>query len=62
MYISPGAIIIANVRIGDAVAIGGNAVVTKNFSNRAVVVGVPAKKVSYKGSNGYVDIADYDRN
>jgi serine O-acetyltransferase len=53
-YIGPGAKIIGNIKIGDNVAIGANAVVTKSIPDNAVVVGVPAKIISYNGSSGYI--------
>ncbi len=36
-------------------AIGANAVVTKDLPDNAVAVGVPAKVVSDKGSEGYIN-------
>ena len=59
VYIGPGAKIVGNVKIGDNVAIGANCVVTKDIPNNAVVVGIPGKVISYKGSLGYVDNTDY---
>lgn len=55
VYIGPGAKIIGNVNIGNDVAIGANAVVTKDLPPFAVAVGVPAKIISLKGSEGYVN-------
>ncbi len=55
VYIAPGAKIIGNIKIGDNVAIGANAVVTNDIPDNAVVVGVPAKVISYKGSTGYIN-------
>lgn len=45
-----GAKIIGNVHIGNDVVVGANAVVTKNIPDNAVVAGVPAKIISYKGA------------
>jgi serine O-acetyltransferase len=59
VYIAPGAQIIGNVTIGNNVAIGSNCVVTKDVPDNAVVVGVPGKVISYKGSTGYVNWTDY---
>ncbi len=53
-YIGPGAKIIGNITIGNNVAIGANAVVTNDVENNAVVVGIPAKTISYSGSEGYI--------
>ena len=55
VFIASGARIIGDVEIGDQVAIGANAVVTKSFpENHITVAGVPAKIVSYNGSDGFL--------
>ncbi len=54
VYIGPNAIVIGGIHIGDDVAIGAGAVVTKSLPPRAVVVGNPAKIISYRGSFDYV--------
>lgn len=46
-----GTKIIGNVVIGDNVVVGANAVVTKDVPANAVVVGVPAKVISYNGAS-----------
>lgn len=61
VYIGPGAKIIGKVNVGNKVAIGANAVVTKDIPDNAVVVGVPAKVISYNGSKGYIENTDYDK-
>ncbi len=53
-YIGPGAKIIGNIKLGNNVAIGANAVVTKDVEDYAVVVGIPGKVISHHGSVGYV--------
>ena len=55
VYVGPGANIIGNVTIGNDAAIGANAVVTKDLPPFAVAVGVPAKIISYDGSEQYVN-------
>jgi serine O-acetyltransferase len=60
VYIGPGAKIVGAVKIGNHVAIGANCVVTKDLPDYAVVVGVPARIISYDGSAGYVNRTDYD--
>ena len=60
VYIGPGAKIIGNVKIGNHAAIGANCVVTKDVPDHAVVVGVPGRIVSYRGSEGYVNLTDYE--
>jgi serine O-acetyltransferase len=54
VYIGPGARIFGPITIGNDVAIGANAVVTKDLPDNAVAVGVPAKIISYKGSNDFI--------
>lgn len=55
VYIGPGAKILGNIRIGNHVAIGANAVVINDVPDYAVVVGIPARIVSNEGSDGYVN-------
>ena len=51
VYIAPGVKILPNVEIADNIRIGANAVVTKSFTTPGITVaGVPAVKVSDKGS------------
>lgn len=50
VYIGPGAILIGDVEVGDDALIGAGAVVVRSVPPRAVVVGNPARVVSYKGS------------
>ena len=51
VYIGPGAKIFGKIKIGNNVAIGANAVVNKSFENDNITIaGVPAKKISDKGS------------
>jgi len=59
VYIGPGAVIAGSVRIGNNVAIGANCVVTTDIPDDAVVVGIPGKVISRKGSAGYVNRTDY---
>ena len=54
VYIGPGAVIIGNISIGNNVAIGANSVVTKDVPDNAVVAGIPARIINYKGSEGYI--------
>lgn len=58
VYIGPGAKLFGDITIADNVAIGANAVVNKDILEEHVTVaGVPAKKISDKGSDGLVIIA-----
>jgi serine O-acetyltransferase len=51
VFIGPGAQIFGSITIGDDIAIGANAVVTKSFPEGGIsIAGVPAKKISDKGS------------
>lgn len=59
VYIGPGAKIVGAVKIGNNVAIGANCVVTKDMPDNAVVVGVPGKVISLKGSSGYIGNTNY---
>ena len=54
VYIGPGAKIIGRINVGTNVAIGANAVVTKDVPDNAVVVGVPARVISMKGAREYI--------
>jgi serine O-acetyltransferase len=55
VYIGPGAKIFGKVVIGNDVAIGANAVVTKDLPDNAVAVGVPARIISYGSSRDFVN-------
>lgn len=54
VYIGPGAKIFGKIRVGSDVAIGANAVVTKDVPDHVTVAGVPAKIISNKGSEGLI--------
>ncbi len=54
VFIAPGAKLFGPIVIGDDVAIGANAVVTKSLPDRAVAVGIPAEIMSYEGSFEFV--------
>lgn len=62
VFVGPGAKLFGSIRVGDDVAIGANAVVTKSLPDRAVAVGIPAKVASYQGSFEFViyDEMDHD--
>jgi serine O-acetyltransferase len=55
VYIGPGAVVIGAVTIGHEAAIGANAVVTHDVPSHAVAAGVPARILSMRGSDGYVN-------
>lgn len=53
VYIGPGAKIFGAISIADGIAIGANSVVNKSFIEENITIaGVPAKKISNKGSKG----------
>lgn len=59
IFVAPGAKVIGGIRIGNNVAIGANAVVTTDIPDNAVVVGIPGRVVSSRGSEGYIQNTDY---
>lgn len=55
VYIGPGAKLFGPIVIGNDIAIGANSVVTKSFEeNHITIVGAPARKISDKGSEGFM--------
>lgn len=55
VYIGPGAKIFGDIVIADGIAIGANAVVNNDFIEPNITIaGIPAKKISNKGSDGYL--------
>jgi len=55
VYIAPGAKIFGKIKIGNNVAIGANAVVTKDLPDNAIAVGVPAKIINYNSSKDFIE-------
>ena len=58
VYIGPGAKIFGKISIGNNVAIGANAVVSKSIPDNAVVVGNPGRIVGYEGSGSLIELQD----
>ena len=54
VYIAPGAKLFGKIEVANYVAIGANAVVTKDIPEKAVAVGIPAKVISYEGSADFI--------
>ncbi|AKB56359.1 MULTISPECIES: serine O-acetyltransferase [Methanosarcina] len=55
VYIGPGAKIFGNIVIADDIAIGANSVVNKSFYEKGIsIAGIPAEKISTKGSDGII--------
>lgn len=50
VFIGPGAKLIGGITIGQNSIIGANCVVTENFPENSVIVGMVGKAVSYKGN------------
>lgn len=55
VYVGPGAKIIGKIKVGNYVAIGANAVVTKDIPDHAVVAGIPAEIISYNSSSDFIE-------
>ncbi len=54
VFVAPGAKVIGKIYVGKDAVVGTNAVVTKSVPDRAVMGGVPAQILSYKGSFDFV--------
>lgn len=54
VYMGPGAKIFGGIIIGNDVAIGANAVVTKDLPDNSVAVGIPAEVINYKSSRDFI--------
>ncbi len=54
VYVAPGAKVIGPIHLASGTVVGANAVVTKDTEPDAVVGGVPAKVISYKGSAEFI--------
>lgn len=50
VWIGPHAVVTGGVRVGDEAVVGANTLVVADVPPRAVVVGVPARVISYSGS------------
>ena len=63
VFIASGARLIGNIRIGNNVAIGANAVVTKTcIDDHVTLAGVPAKIISHHGSEKFIREALKNKN
>lgn len=54
VFLANSAKITGGISIGDDAVVGISTVVTKDVPEKAVVVGVPAKVISFEGSSAYV--------
>lgn len=60
VYIGPGAKLFGEITIADGIAIGANSVVNKSFTTPNITIaGVPAQKISDKGSHGLIISPEY---
>ena len=60
VFIGPGGKLFGNIRVGNNAAIGVNCVVMADVPDNAVVVGIPGRVISYKGSEGYINKTDWN--
>ncbi len=51
VYFGAGCCVLGGISIGNNVVVGANAVVTKDVPDNAVVVGIPAKVISFNSSD-----------
>ena len=62
VYIGPGAKLFGKITIADGIAIGANSVVNKSFTTPNITIaGVPAKKISDKGSHGLIISPEFNK-
>ncbi len=61
VYIAAGAKLFGQIVVGNDVAIGANAVVTRSIPDRSVAVGIPAEVISDQGSFDFVFYDDMER-
>ncbi|MCP4261198.1 MAG: serine acetyltransferase [Planctomycetes bacterium] len=60
VFVGPGAKLFGNIRVGNNAAIGVNCVVMADVPDNAVIVGIPGRVISYKGSKGYINKTDWN--
>ena len=56
VFLGPGAILTGKIKIGSNVAVGANAVVTKDVPDNCTVGGIPARILNKKGSDCLIEI------
>jgi serine O-acetyltransferase len=61
VWVGPGAVIAGDVTVGDDAAVGANSLVVRDVPARGVVLGVPARLVSRRGSFAQVVYREMDR-
>jgi len=56
VFFGPGVVATGNIRIGNNVAVGANAVVNQDLPDNCTAAGVPARVVNWRGSDQLIDI------
>lgn len=56
VYFGAGAKVLGKIEIGSNIVIGANAVVVEDIPDNAVVGGMPAKIINYKGSKEFIHV------
>lgn len=58
-YIGPGAKIFGNIKLGNGIAVGANAVVNKSFLEDGITIaGVPANKIGLVDTSKFINISE----
>jgi serine O-acetyltransferase len=60
VWVGPGAVIAGDVTVGDDAAVGANSLLVRDIPSRGVVVGVPARLVSRRGSFAQIIYREMD--
>jgi serine O-acetyltransferase len=61
VWVGPHAVISGAVRVGDGCVIGANALVVTDVPDKGVVLGAPARLISYSGSGHLIRVPDSTR-
>ena len=54
VYVATNAVVVGQISVGDDAMVAANSLVTRDVAPRTTVMGVPAKKVKDRGSDGYL--------
>ena len=58
VWVGPNAVISGPVRVGSGAVVAANTLVVANVPENAVVIGVPARVLSYSGSGNLIDLPE----
>jgi serine O-acetyltransferase len=58
VWIGPGAVITGEIKVGAGCVVAANSFVTGNFPENAVLIGVPARVLSYTGSANLIQLPE----